>query len=106
MQKKRFTVINESFSCQNCGHQNPKLPGSCRNHCQECLFSLHVDKENPGDRESNCHNLMKPIRLEQNKKKGWMIIHQCSKCSKEIANKAADDDNFDNIIELSQKIHE
>ena len=103
--QKRFTVINESFSCQNCGHQNPKLQGSCRNHCQECLQSLHVDDQFPGDRKSECHSLMKASHIEQSKKKGWIIIHKCTKCGKKIPNKAADDDNFDKLIELS-KPHE
>jgi DNA-directed RNA polymerase subunit RPC12/RpoP len=100
--QKQFTVINESFPCKNCGHENPKLDGGCRNHCQKCLHSLHVDKDFPGDRKSECHNLMKPVQIDQNKKKGWIIIHKCTKCGKRIPNKAADDDNFDKIIELSQ----
>lgn len=97
----KFIVINESFDCENCGEKNPPLPGSCRNHCRKCLFSLHLDKEFPGDRKSECKNLMQPINIEQNKKKGWMIIHKCQKCQKIIPNKAAEDDNFDKIIELS-----
>ena len=98
---KRFIVINEEFDCQNCGHKNPKLAGSCRNHCRACLYSLHLDLENPGDRLSKCHSLMKPTTITKNKKKGWMIRHQCLKCGKEILNKAADDDDFDKIIALS-----
>jgi len=100
---KNFTVINEEFTCQNCGHHNPKLAGSCRNHCTKCLYSLHLDKENPGDRQSTCKNLMKAIGIEQNKKKGWVIKHKCTKCQKIINNKSAADDNFDEIIKLSQK---
>jgi len=44
---------------------------------------------------------MKPTTITKNKKKGWMIRHQCLKCGKEILNKAADDDDFDKIIALS-----
>ena len=97
-----FTVINEEFICQNCGENNPKLGGSCRNHCRKCLFSLHLDKNSPGDRLSKCKSLMKPIKAEQNGKKGWMIMQECTKCSKKIPNKAATDDNFDEIIQLTQ----
>ncbi len=99
---KNFIVINEEFICMNCGEKTPKLEGSCRNHCRKCLYSLHVDKETPGDRESNCKNMMKPVGIDQNGKKGWMIQHQCIKCNKRIPNKAAKDDNFDLMIQLSQ----
>jgi hypothetical protein len=99
---KKFIVINEEFECQNCGAHNDKLEGGCRNHCKKCLYSLHLDKENPGDRQSNCKGLMKPVGINKNGKKGWMIIHQCAKCKKTIPNKAAPDDNFEEIIKLSQ----
>lgn len=98
---KPFIVINESFICQNCGHKNEKLEKSCRNHCSECLFSLHVDQSAPGDRTSNCQSLMEPISTEHSGKKGWTISHKCTKCGKIMKNKTADDDNFDKIIELS-----
>ena len=99
---KNFIVINEEFTCQNCKEKNPKLQGSCRNHCKKCLYSLHVDKKTPGDRKSTCKSLMKPISADQSGKKGWIINHKCEKCGKTIPNKTADDDNFDKIIELSQ----
>lgn len=99
---KKFTVINEGFKCLNCKHDNEKLAGSCRNHCQKCLFSLHLDQENPGDRLSKCQNLMTPISITHNGKKGWMIKHKCLKCEKTILNKAALDDNFELIIKLTQ----
>lgn len=99
---KQFIVINEEFTCQHCKEENPRLPGGCRNHCRECLYSLHLDQDSPGDRLSNCHNLMKPIKVSQNGKKGWMIKHKCQKCGKVIPNKAAPDDNFEKIIELTQ----
>jgi DNA-directed RNA polymerase subunit RPC12/RpoP len=98
---KNFIVINEEFVCKNCGQENSKLKGSCRNHCTACLFSLHVDKDIPGDRQSECHSLMSPTKVEHNGKKGWMISHECKKCGKIIKNKAASDDDFDQIIKLS-----
>jgi hypothetical protein len=101
---KKFIVINEEFECKNCNHKNSKLKGSCRNHCTSCLYSLHVDENSPGDRESTCKSLMKPIKVFQTGKKGWMILHKCLKCGKEIPNKVAPDDNFDIIIKLSQSI--
>ena len=92
---------NEEFECKNCNKNNPILPGSCRNHCKYCLYSLHLDKVNPGDRQSDCHGLMKAKSISQNKKKGWMIHHECQKCGKQILNKAANDDDFKKIIALS-----
>jgi RNHCP domain-containing protein len=97
MERKNFITINESFICQNCGEDNPKLKKSCRNHCRKCLYSLHVDKNIPGDRESTCKALMEPFRADQKD-----IFHKCTKCSKIIPNKIAPDDNFEKIIELSQ----
>lgn len=99
---KKFIVINEEFICKNCQEANPKLDGSCRNHCRKCLYSLHLDEKSPGDRQSNCKALMKPEKCDQNGKKGWMIFHRCTKCKKVIPNKAAPDDNFEEIIKLSQ----
>ncbi|NIA01814.1 MAG: RNHCP domain-containing protein [Nitrospirae bacterium] len=94
--------INEPFTCKNCGEKNPKVEKSCRNHCRKCLYSLHVDKNTPGDRESSCKSLMEPSQTAQTGKKGWIIYHKCTKCGKIIPNKVADDDNFEKIIELSQ----
>ena len=98
---KNFIVINEEFTCQNCGEHNPKHKNSCRNHCRKCLYSLHVDENIPGDRKSTCVALMKPIEIDKSGKKGWIILHTCTKCAKTIPNKIAEDDNFDEIIKLS-----
>jgi len=47
-------ACNETFTCKNCGRTVvPYDSGSNhRNHCPNCLFSLHVDDE-PGDREAD-----------------------------------------------------
>jgi len=43
-----FKMINESFTCGNCGKQITKHPeGSARNHCPFCLYSKHLDKDFP-----------------------------------------------------------
>jgi hypothetical protein len=44
---------------------------------------------------------MTPESVYQDGKKGWMISHKCGKCKKIMVNKAAPDDNFDEIIRLS-----
>lgn len=100
--KKNFISMNEAFKCQNCGAKNSLLKGGCRNHCTKCLHSLHVDKDIPGDRKSDCRGIMEPVEVEQNGKKGFMIIHKCVKCAKIIRNKCAQDDDFDAIIKLSR----
>ncbi|MBI5755183.1 RNHCP domain-containing protein [Candidatus Peregrinibacteria bacterium] len=82
---------NEAFICKNCNLPVKKHPSSCRNHCPHCLFSLHVDKEVPGDRKNPCHGLMCPISLDHSGKKGFIIIHQCEKCRAKTLNKAAPD---------------
>mgnify|MGYP003297564404 CR=1 FL=1 len=74
-----FTVIDEEFICENCGNEVKKLGYTCRDHCNKCLCSKHVDK-NPGDRDEDCHGLLEPIDVEINSKKGYVIIYKCKKC--------------------------
>ena len=97
---KTFTEIDEEFICENCGRKVEKLEYSCRNHCNHCLYSKHVDK-NPGDRAEECHGLLEPIGIEISSKKGYIIIYKWKKCGAIRKNKAAKDDNMDLIIKLS-----
>jgi len=102
MDNSLFTEIDESFVCENCGRKVEKLGYSCRNHCPYCLHSKHVDV-NPGDRMENCHGVLEPVGLEIDGKKGYVIIFKCKKCGMIRRNKAAKDDNMDEIIRLSAK---
>ena len=99
---RNFIEIDENFICDNCGKQVPKLGYSCRNHCPYCLHSKHVDK-NPGDRQEQCQGDLKPVRLEIDSKKGYVIIFRCRKCGAIRKNKAAKDDNMDLMIDLSSR---
>ncbi|MEK7218544.1 MAG: RNHCP domain-containing protein, partial [Patescibacteria group bacterium] len=63
-----------------------------------CLWSKHVDDQGPGDRASLCQGLMEPIAIDQDGKKGLMIVHRCMKCGKEIRNKCAPDDECSSFI--------
>jgi len=45
---------------------------------------------------------MKPIGITQSGKKGWILLHKCTKCGKTIRNKMADDDNMELAAELSR----
>lgn len=90
-----FTMINESFSCENCRADVSIHPsGSARNHCPFCLYSKHLDEKLPGDRMSKCSGIMKPIWIDHKKNKWDMIKHKCVKCQKEMLNKIAPDDDF------------
>ncbi|PIQ79255.1 RNHCP domain-containing protein [Candidatus Peregrinibacteria bacterium CG11_big_fil_rev_8_21_14_0_20_41_10] len=102
---KNFIYKNKEFTCQKCGTLNPIPPRKIRNHCLNCLYSLHLDLNIPGDRASNCKGLMAPMRTYQNTQKGWMIEHQCLSCDKTTPNIALDDDNWDRIIELANAQH-
>jgi DNA-directed RNA polymerase subunit RPC12/RpoP len=90
-----FIARQEAFTCEHCGkHVEELANGSYRNHCPFCLWSKHVDGGGPGDRASLCHGLMKPARLDQRGKKGWMINHVCVSCGKRIPNIVAPDDDI------------
>ena len=77
-----------------------KLGYTSRDHCTNCLYSKHVD-ELPGDRQEMCHGLLKPIQVELDNKKGYVIVYKCTKCGKIRKNKAADDDNKELLIQLT-----
>jgi hypothetical protein len=84
---------NESFICLHCGKKvSSAKMGKCRNHCNNCLYSLHIDIE-PGDRKHFCKGLMKPIILEKRKKE-WYILHECEKCGIKKWNKTTEDDKI------------
>ncbi|MCL2354698.1 MAG: RNHCP domain-containing protein [Oscillospiraceae bacterium] len=97
---RQFFEIDEEFICENCNRKIERLGYSCRNHCNYCLHSKHVDK-NPGDREEECHGLLEPIGIETDSKKGYVIVFKCKKCGQIRKNKTAKDDCMDEIIKLS-----
>ncbi len=79
METKRFSKNDSGFVCAHCGRQVEPLGYSSRNHCPFCLWSVHVD-ENPGDRLNECGGLMEPIRVEPDARRGYIIVHRCTKC--------------------------
>lgn len=95
---RKFVRKIEDFACAHCGK---KIKGNgYTNHCPFCLWSQHVDI-NPGDRACDCQGLMKPVRIEKNKK-GLIIIHRCQKCGKEKRNKVDEKDDFEHIIRIQK----
>ena len=90
-----FIARQEPFTCEHCGVDvEPLETGSYRNHCPKCLWSKHVDKDGPGDRASTCGGMMQPVGIDQNAKKGFLVLHKCISCGKEIRNTAAFDDDL------------
>ncbi len=90
-----FIPRQEPFDCEHCAvHVKPLIDGSYRNHCPKCLWSKHVDRDGPGDRKSECEGLMKPVGIDFRRNKGWMIVHRCEECGKEIRNSTACDDDI------------
>ena len=98
---KRFNMIDEEFICENCGRKIEKLNYSARDHFNYCLYSKHVDIM-PGDRLNTCLGLLKPIGIEKYKNT-YKIIYKCEKCHQEHKNIMADDDNFNEIINISKQ---
>lgn len=95
---------DNSFVCRVCGR--PVAPGGAgsnhRNHCPNCLSSLHVDNE-PGDRESGCGGVMEPIAVWVRKSGEWALIHRCRRCGKIGSNRVAADDNPMKLMSIAMK---
>ena len=97
-----FIPREEPFVCENCGQPvQPLLKGTYRNHCPRCLYSKHVDLDGPGDRLSPCQGLLQPTGIDQDSKKGYIILYRCTKCRKKSKNKAAPDDD---LVGFSQNV--
>ena len=99
MDTKKFTMIDESFTCKVCGSKVNPLGYTARDHCPKCLSSIHIDNY-PGDRNCTCHGILKAIGVEKGKKDTYKIIYQCEKCAMIKRNKMAIDDDMDKIIEI------
>lgn len=92
-----FIKNDNGFICVNCSKKVEKLKYTSRDHCNHCLYSIHVDIE-PGDRKNDCKGILIPINVIVNSKKGKVIEYRCSKCKSIIKNIVADDDNEDAIF--------
>ena len=97
---RKFQRKKENFKCINCGFE--VIGNGYTDHCPNCLYSLHVDN-NPGDRQSDCKGIMKPVRVET--VSGINYIHYvCEKCGYMHRIKANQGDNMDLIIELNKNV--
>lgn len=95
---------HEIFTCKVCGREViPDGAGtSHRNHCPNCLSSLHVDVE-PGDRASDCGGIMEPVSVWIRKDGEWAIIHRCKRCGAFSSNRVAADDNPMKLMSIAMK---
>lgn len=93
---------NPAFICEKCGRTVPgEAPGSAhRNHCPECLWSLHVDLK-PGDRRSCCRGLMEPISVWCRADAEWSLLHRCRRCSFIRANRICGDDSLAALLSIA-----
>ena len=73
-----------------------------RNHCPNCLTSLHVDNE-PGDRQSECGGIMDAIALWVRNNGECAVIHRCRRCGALSSNRTAADDNPMKIMSIALK---
>ena len=85
--------INVWFDCLSCWALVSPSKWTCRNHCPFCFTSLHVDKDIPWDRLSECKSFMYPYEYNIS---NWEIkIHfKCVKCLSTHWNKASIDDDI------------
>lgn len=97
-----FIKNDNEFICKNCGRKVEKLGYTSRDHCNFCLYSLHVDIM-PGDRLNKCRGILKPVNVIETAKKGKVIIYKCQKCGLEVRNIVANDDNEDEIYNVVKR---
>lgn len=97
-------ACNETFTCRVCGKE-VKPDGAAsehRNHCPNCLSSLHVDDE-PGDRASECGGVMDPISVWVKKNGEWCLIHRCRDCGELSSNRVLADDNPIKLMNIAMR---
>lgn len=97
-------ACKDTFTCKVCGRLVvPEGAGSDhRNHCPNCLSSLHVDEE-PGDRASDCGGIMELVGVWVRKGGEWCILHRCRRCGKISSNRVAADDNPLKLMAIAVK---
>ena len=94
----------DSFTCKACGRLvvSDGAGSGHRNHCPNCLSSLHLDIE-PGDRQADCGGIMDPVGVWVRKNGEWAIIHRCRRCGQLSSNRVAADDNPMKLMSIAMK---
>ena len=100
----RTRPCNDSFTCSVCGRPVAAEGTGVnhRNHCPNCLSSLHLDNE-VGDREADCGGIMDAVAVWVRKNGEWAIIHRCRRCGKLSSNCTAADDNPMKLMSIALK---
>ena len=100
----RHNPCGEVFKCRVCGFLcTPDGAGTMhRNHCPNCLSSLHVDNET-GDRKCDCGGVMEAVAVWVRKNGEWAIIHRCRRCGELDSNRIAADDNPVRLMAIAMK---
>ena len=98
----KLIARNDPFHCGHCNRSvEPVKRGGYRDHCPFCLYGQHVDERLPGDRASFCEGMLIPFSVSSTAKKGFIIHYRCERCEVERVNKAASDDDYEQILLLS-----
>lgn len=97
-------ACTDSFVCKACGRLMVSAGAGTdhRNHCSNCLCSLHVDEE-PGDRAADCGGIMEPVAVWVRKGGEWAVVHKCRRCGKLGSNRVAADDNPMKLMSIAMK---
>jgi len=96
---KNFQKNIEDFECGKCGAH--VTGDGFTNHCPKCLWAKHVDIH-PGDRAEKCQGLMEPVAIIS-ERVGESILHRCTVCKVERKNKLAQNDDYDQVLEIAKK---
>jgi hypothetical protein len=91
------------FRCVACRLEvSVRAPGTAhRNHCPNCLASLHVDGRVPGDRAADCGGRMEALGMTVRPDGEWMLIHECLACGVLSTNRIAGDDDARSLLRLA-----
>ena len=95
---------SDSFTCKVCGRPvvSAGAGSGHRNHCPNCLSSLHLDIE-PGDRAAGCGGIMDPVGVWVRKNGEWAVIHRCRLCGHLSSNRVAADDNPMKLMSIAMR---
>lgn len=92
------------FDCRHCHARVTRDAAGTRhrNHCPQCLHSLHVDHA-PGDRANACGGVMVPVAIAARRDGEWSLVHQCQRCHEVRLNRVAGDDSPLLLVSLAAR---
>lgn len=95
---------SDGFICKFCGWAVSSEGGGTyhRNHCPNCLSSLHLDNE-PGDRAAECGGIMEAVGVWVKSNGEWAVIHRCKRCGEIHSNRVAADDSPIKLMAIAMR---